>query len=190
MNKWMILTATFLAVSGTGLARAQKQVATPHQPSPIFASTGQSVFPTVSMMRVTPDTIPFTANNPGGVIEGGSQATVTWTIAGGKSGQTWTLRVGANSPSIIGCTTIPVSAITLRCVSASVNGGGQTSAGCTIPNFTALPSTLPGLPVASGNEGNANAHYYTAVLSYQLTDSWRYIANTCPLNVSYSLDVQ
>ena len=36
------------------------------------------------------------------------------------------------------------------------DGGGQTSAGCNVSNFTTLPNTLPGLPVASGNEGNAS----------------------------------
>jgi hypothetical protein len=44
--------------------------------------------------------------------------------------------------------------------------------------------------VASGNEGNAGVHNYTVVLSYQLADSWRYIANTCPLNVTYSVNAQ
>ena len=116
--------------------------------------------------------------------------TLTWEIDRGTNGKTWTLMVGSGSPSFSGCTTVPVSAISLKCVSASVQGGGQTSAGCNMSNFTPLPNTLPGLPVASGNEGNASGHNFTVVLSYQLIDSWRYIANTCPLNVSYTVIVQ
>jgi hypothetical protein len=85
---------------------------------------------------------------------------------------------------------VPVSAISVKCVSASASGGGQTSAGCNISGFTALPDTLPGLSLASGNEGNASSHAYTVVLSYQLTDSWRYTANKCPLNVSYTVVAQ
>jgi hypothetical protein len=102
----------------------------------------------------------------------------------------WTLRVGASSSSFSGCATVPESAVSVKCTSASVNGGGQASAGCNVANFTTLPNTLPGLPVASGNEGNAGLHNYTVVLSYQLADSWRYIANTCPLTVTYTLDAQ
>jgi hypothetical protein len=44
--------------------------------------------------------------------------------------------------------------------------------------------------MASGNEGSASGHNFTVVLSYELIDSWRYIANTCPLNVSYTVIVQ
>jgi hypothetical protein len=44
--------------------------------------------------------------------------------------------------------------------------------------------------VASGNEGNGSSHNYTVVLSYQLADSWRYIANTCPLTVTYTVNAQ
>jgi hypothetical protein len=78
----------------------------------------------------------------------------------------------------------------LKCVAASVDGSGQSSASCNLGSFTTLPSTLPGINLASGNEGNSSSHDYTVVLSYQLTDSWRYIANTCPLNVSYTVTAQ
>lgn len=109
---------------------------------------------------------------------------------GASDGKTWSLMAGASTSSFSGCTTVPVSAITIKCVSASVDGSGQSSAGCSMNNFTSLPNTLPGLPVASGNEGSAGTHGYPVVLSYQLADSWRYIANTCPLNVSYTVITQ
>jgi hypothetical protein len=77
--------------------------------------------------------------------------------------------------------------VSVKCVSASVDGGGQVSAACTTGGFTTLPRALPGLRVASGNEGNASSHNYTVVLGYELADSWRYIPNTCPLNVTYTV---
>jgi hypothetical protein len=42
--------------------------------------------------------------------------------------------------------------------------------------------------VASGNEGNTNSHTYSVVLNYQFTDSWKYIANTCPLTITYTVN--
>jgi hypothetical protein len=59
-----------------------------------------------------------------------------------------------------------------------------------VNSFTTLPNTLPGLPVASGNEGNTGMHTYNVVLTYQLKDSWRYIANTCPLDLTYTVNAQ
>jgi hypothetical protein len=190
MRKWILFSATGVLILGVAMACAQKPAPAPHQPSPVFGSANYSGVTTVSLLRAMPDTIPFLANNPGGTIAGGSVATLTWNIAQGKSGDTWTLMVGATSSSFSGCTTVPVSAISVKCVSASVDNGGQVSASCNINNFTTLPNTLPGLRVASGNEGNSSSHSYMVQLSYQLTDSWRYIANTCPLNVSYTVDAQ
>jgi hypothetical protein len=193
MRKCILFAATVVFTFSAGMAWAQKPPASKSQPIPSLPSASQSIlnygFTAVSQLRATPSTISFMANNPGSTIAGASVATLSWNITQGRSGQTWTLRVGATSPSFSGCTTVPVSAISFKCVSASVDGGGQSSAGCNMTSFTNLPNTLPGLPVASGNEGSASSHNYTVVLSYQLTDSWRYIANSCPLNVSYSVDV-
>lgn len=194
MRKSTLFAATALIALAGALAVAQKPATTKHQPIPSSPSAGQINqqfgFTQVSELRATPNSIPFLANSPGSGIPGGSVATINWEITQGRNGQTWTLMVGASSPITSGCTTVPVSAISLRCVSASVSGGGQASAGCNLSNLSTLPSTLPGLPVASGNEGNASSHNYTVVLSYQLTDSWRYIANTCPISVSYTVLTQ
>lgn len=194
MRNFNLFAATALIAFAGALAVAQKPAATKRQPIPSSPSTGQNNqqfgFTQVSELRATPNSIPFLANNPGSGIPGGSVATINWEITQGRNGQTWTLMVGASSPITSGCTTVPVSAISLRCVSASVSSGGQASAGCNISNLSTLPGTLPGLPVASGNEGNSSSHNYTVVLSYQLTDSWRYIANTCPISVSYTVLTQ
>jgi len=194
MRKCILLVASGMFIFIAGMAWAQKSTTSSRQPTPVFPSASLAIpacgFTVVSLLRATPSTIPFTVNNPGGTIAGGTVATVAWNITQGKNGQAWTLRVGTTSSSFSGCATVPESAVSVKCVSASVGGGGQASAGCNATSFTTLPNTLPGLPVASGNEGNAGVHNYTVVLSYQLADSWRYIANTCPLTVSYTVNAQ
>jgi hypothetical protein len=194
MRKSILFATIGVSIFVLGLAWAQKPTVSHHQPTPIILSNSQASpaygFTLVSLLRAFPNTIPFMANNPGGTVSGGSLATVVWIMTQGRNGQTWTLRAGASSPTFSGCATVPESAVSVKCVSASVDGGGQVSAGCNLTSFTTLPNTLPGLPVASGNEGNSSLHNYTVVLSYQLADSWRYIANTCPLTVTYTVSAQ
>ena len=148
MCKWFAATGVFIFAAG--MAWAQKSTGSSRQPTPVIPSASQSVpaggFCRVSILRATPSTVPFTANNPGSTIAGSTVATVAWNITQGSNGKLWTLSAGT------------------------------------------LPNTLPGLPVASGNTGNASSHNYTVVLSYQLADSWRYIANTCPLTVTYTVN--
>jgi hypothetical protein len=43
------------------------------------------------------------------------------------------------------------------------------------------------LQVASGSEGFGPSSY-TVVLNYQFADSWEYIANTCPLIITYAVN--
>jgi hypothetical protein len=42
--------------------------------------------------------------------------------------------------------------------------------------------------LASGDEGGSGSKTFTIVLNYQLTDSWEFIANTCPLTVTYTVN--
>lgn len=194
MRKCILFAAPGVFILAVGLACAQTSTPGKRQPTLALPSSGQSTLPgqfsQVSELRATPSTIPFMANNPGGVVLGGTVATITWDIAHGNNGRTWTLMVGTTSQTFSGCTTVPESAISVKCVSAWVAGGGQSSAGCNMASFTPLPNSLPGLSMASGNEGNASSHDYTVVLNYQLADSWRYRANVCPLNVSYTVVAQ
>jgi hypothetical protein len=194
MRRLILFMVISLLILPGGMTWAQKAASSKPRPSPSLPSANQNGlnfgFTRVSELHAMPDTVPFVANQPGSAIPGGSVATINWEITQGRNGQTWTLMVGASSPNFSGCTTVPESAISLRCVSASVSGGGQASAGCNITNISTLPNTLPGLPLASGNEGNASSHAYTVLLTYQVTDSWRYIANTCPISVSYTVITQ
>lgn len=191
MRKVILFAATDLFILAVALAGAQ--TSTPGKRHPTLASPPTAVSTLqgqVSQLQAVPDTIPFLANNPGNAIPSGSVATINWNLAQGSNGHMWTLKIGTTSPTFNGCITIPASAVSVRCVSASVSGGGQSSAGCTITRFTPLSNSLPGLSIANGNEGNASEHSYTVVLNYQLTDSWRYIPNVCPLNVSYTVVAQ
>jgi hypothetical protein len=190
MRKSKLFATAGICILAIGMACAQKTATNTRQPIPVSPLAAQGGFTDVDHLLATPSSIPFTANDPGGEIAGGSIATITWSVSQGKNGQTWTLSVGTTSSSFNGCTTVPASAISVKCVSASVSSGGQSTAGCNLTSFTTLPSRLPGLQVASGNEGNSASHNYTVVLSYQLADSWRYIANTCPLTVSYTVNAQ
>lgn len=200
MRNFNVCVTTSVFLFAVGLACAQTSTASKRQLVPALPSASASSssmqtnlpggFRQVDQLRAMPSTIPLMANNPGGLVLGGSVATITWDISQGTNGRTWSLMVGTATSSFNGCTTIPASAVSVRCVSASVTGGGQTSAGCNVTSFTTLPNTLPGLSVGSGNEGNASLHDYTVVLSYQLADSWRFIANSCPLNLSYTVVAQ
>jgi len=186
---------TMLAVAGVlagGLAWAQKTALSPRRPTPVIQSLSPADSPiplatTLSAMSATPATIQFTANQPGTgtPVAGNSSATVKWTATGGTKGNTWTLSVYANSTTFTGCTTVHDSAVGVTCSSASVTGTGATATCQSGGPFT-LPTT-PGQQVASGNEGNTSSHTFTVVLSYQFTDSWEYITNTCPLTITYAV---
>src|ERR1017187_3177477 len=150
MRNSILIAAMSTLMLAPGMACAQKPTASTRQPIPALPSSSPKDSPggftNVDQLRAMPNTIQFMANNPGGVVISGSVATITWDLTQGRNGRTWTLMVGTSSSSFLGCTTVPVSAVSVKCVSASVSGGGQTSAGCNLTTSTTLPNTLPGLP--------------------------------------------
>lgn len=192
MRKLMMLVIAGVLVLAGGLAWAQKTRLSPRRPTPVIQSLSPADGPiplaTLSTLKATPATIQFTANNPGSAVAGNSSATVTWTLTGGVRFNTWTLSVYANSTTFTGCTTVPASAVGVSCSSATVTGGGGATAACQTGGPFTLPTTAPGQQVASGREGNAASSPFTVVLNYQFTDSWQYIANTCPLTITYTVN--
>jgi hypothetical protein len=189
---WFAITGILLFAVGMAWAQNQKPISSPRQPTPVIPS-GNPTLPStgfcwVGILRATPNTISFTANNPGGNVAGSTVATVSWNVEQGRNGEMWTLNAGTTSPSFDGCTAVPASAVSVKCVSATVDGGGQANAGCNATSFMNLPNTLPGLAVARGNTGDAGSHNYSVMLSYELADSWRYIPKTCPLTVTYTVN--
>jgi hypothetical protein len=187
MVKFIKLGAALSLVLASSLAGAQKAVSRrlgairPHA----LDSTAQPDA-TAGTITVTPATISFAANNPGSSVAGNNSATIKWPITGGTS-KTWTLSVYADTSTFSGCATVPASAVSVKCTSATVNSGTSNSASCSATSFTALSTTSPGLQVASGSEGTASSSY-TVVLNYEIADSWEYIANTCPLTITYTVN--
>jgi hypothetical protein len=189
MRKFIILAIAATLLFSAGLVGAQKAAGRQVRSGRGGQSRDASAQPlaTAGSLTATPSTITFAANNPGSTVAGNSSATVKWPVTGGFLG-TWTLSVYANSSSFAGCATVPASAVSVQCNSATANSGFLSSASCSSSSFVTLPSTAPGLQVASGSEGFGSSSY-TVVLNYELTDSWEYIANTsCPLIITYTVN--
>ena len=190
-RRFVVLAAAGAFFFAAGLDYGQKPSLRPRPAVPIMRPADRVIFsgplgPSVSGLSAMPGTISFTAGSPGGGVAGSSNATVTWTLTSGISGHTWTLKVGTASATFTGCATVPESAVSFSCVSASHTGAGTAS--CQAGGPWTLRSGLPGQQVASGNDGGSTTHSYTVVVSYTFADSWRYIANTCPLNLTYTVD--
>lgn len=140
-------------------------------------------FSTVNSLMVTPGTISFLASNPnGGPVSGSSAATVNWSVVDGAALQTWNISVQATASVFSGCTTVPVSAVTVSCASASVGGGGTGTCGGSFTLSTVAQH------VAGGAQG-VGTQPYNVQLNYTLAESWRYVANpSCSLTLIYTVN--
>jgi hypothetical protein len=95
------------------------------------------------------------------------------------------LTVQAGSAGFGNCPTVPVSAVTVSCASATTNTGGSGKCG---PAFAL--STSPQV-VAGGNQ-SGSTFSYAVTLTFSLADNWKYIAETSPsclLTLSYTATV-
>jgi len=201
LRKFMLLATAAALLIAAGPAWPQTKPK-PRLPSPVTQSMRNPQGPilpfavTIGSVTAMPLSITFAANSPGSQIAGGSSATVTWSLTGlggGTNNNVWTLKVAANTSNFIAgtgsaCTSVPTSAVQVSCFSASCPScGGQGSAGCQGGGPWTLASTAPGQTVATGKEGNKNATF-TVTLDYKFADSWTYVANTCPLTVTYTVN--
>jgi hypothetical protein len=141
-------------------------------------------FGTITGLSAIPSTISFSAANPdGGFVFGSSVATLNWSVQSGSTLQPWTVSVQSGSPTFAGCATVPVSAVSVACESASVGGGGGT--GLCGGTFTLSTSAQQ---IAGGAQGNGTQSY-TVRVNYMLAESWRYIANpSCNLTLTYTVN--
>jgi hypothetical protein len=137
-------------------------------------------------LNATPATITFNATNPGTapVVAGSATASITWQVLSG--GNNWSLKVQANAPAFANCPTVPISAVTVSCASASagVLGGTGTCAG-------SFPLSTAPVQVAGGSEGLL-AYNYSVTINFTLADRWKYIAETnpaCSVSLIYTADV-
>ena len=134
----------------------------------------------VLFMSASPATISFQANDPDSPSDpGNSAATVGWWSYGGN-GAAWSLTARAAASTFSNCPTVPVSAVTVSCTSATVSGGS----GSCRPPFTL--STSP-QNIAVGTQGALSQ--YTVNLTFTLSDSWKFIAQlspSCSLSITYT----
>ena len=138
------------------------------------------------MVNVSPATLTFDATNPdlAPAVAAHANATVSWQNRSSIPGR-WDLMVRADSASFTNCPRIPVSAVTVSCVSAVTN---TASSGNCRPGFAL--STSPER-IAGGNQTGATFSYSVA-LSFTLADNWRNIAESsspCSLSLSYTATV-
>ncbi len=160
-------------------------------PTVVLIATGACLVPNASAHRflpaligsvsATPATITASATDPDLGSVSATPVTVSWSALLGLPTQTWTLYVQASGTSFAGCSTVPVSAVTVTCTAASASGIGGTGT-CAGP----FPlSTSPQL-VASGAEGTALGNY-SVNITYTVAESWKYIAApSCTLTLTYT----
>jgi hypothetical protein len=175
MPAWLYIAA-FLA-SGTGTPAPK--VPAPH---PGIAATAPLPQAANFTLKIAPASVSFTATDPDSPLVAGSPTTtVSWTVTGTLS-RAWSLSLSSAATTFTNCPTVPISAVTVTCQSAT-NGGGSGTASCGVVS----PLSTTRTTVASGTESAGNRSY-SVTLSYTLTDQWKYIARTspqCTLNITY-----
>ena len=177
----LVMALTMAAVLGCGQAKPAARTA---------AVNRGAAAVTINSMSASPGSISFSATDPDlGAVTGSAAATITFGLFFGTTTNTWTVNVSAATSTFTGgtCTTIPASAITVKCTSVGVTGAGTLGTGACTASST-LSTT--GKTVASGREGSLFSTF-TVTLNLTLSDSWQYIAATsptCPLSITYSLN--
>ena len=136
----------------------------------------------VSSFTATPNPISIAASDPDTNPSPSASATLRWTQSGAAGNKTWNVKVTAPA-SFPGCSTVPISAVTVTCDSVSASNTAQWSGSCA--GSATLNTT--GVTLASGNEGDNQTRNLTVNLHYTLADSWRYIGGSCSLNLTYTV---
>ena len=177
MPAWLYIAA-FLA-AGTGKPVHKVPVSRPG----LTAATPQPLAAANFTLSIFPASVSFTAGDPDSpFVAGSSTTTVSWTVAGTLL-QTWNLTLSSAATSFTNCPTVPITAVTVTCSSASADGI-LSSANC----GAASPLSNSPTTVASGRNGFLTSNY-SVTLTYTLTDQWKYIARTspqCTLNITYN----
>ena len=139
---------------------------------------------TLGSLSATPATISFRAANPDLVlVSGSSPGSLTWMVLGGSHLQQWTLSLQAGSSSLIGCTTVPISAVRVNCGTATVSGVGGTGT-CS----GSFPLSTSAQQIASGTEGDGTQSYSVS-MNFTLAESWRYVTNSaCTITLAYTVN--
>ena len=141
----------------------------------------------IQSFTVTPGALSFTALNPdtGGPAP---QASTVVVVFNGRPSGSWVLYVQAESANLENCGTVPVSAVEVRCVTASLAGNGPGNAAC---NSSALSLSSSPQMVAQGRQGN-RLSTMTVGLQLGFADQWRYraaLSPACSVFLRYTVDI-
>jgi hypothetical protein len=182
-----VLTSAVLTVGlAWGQARIPRQPASPNntanaqtRPRQKNVAPGPVVSPaTVNFSATNPDTLPSVLGTP--------VTTFAYNNVDYPGGGTGTLSVGATGfTGGTACGNIPVSAMTVTCVSA------HSSLSCATASCIAGSPQLTsaGVPIATGTVGSGGSctPNFTITLNYNFADNWKYTAETCSLLVTYNV---
>ena len=176
------LALLWVLLMPAGLARAASPL--PLQPTLALPRIAIGFFAvSVSSFTATPSPISIAASDPDTNPSPSASATLRWTQSGAVGNRTWNVKVTAPS-SFPGCSTVPISAVTVTCDSVSANNtGGGWSGNCA--GSATLNTT--GVTFASGTEGNSSTRNLTVNLHYTLADSWKYRGGSCSLTLTYTV---
>ena len=132
----------------------------------------------VGTITPSPSTVAFTSTNPDlGPVS--APVTLTWQMSGGAVAKTWYINVQASQDPLANCSTVPDSAITVQCTSASVTNSGTGTCSGSFPLSASTATQFAG-----GQQG-AGTSNYTVHVTYQLADKWKYMVGACSLTLTY-----
>ena len=132
----------------------------------------------VGTITASPSPVTFTSTNPD-LSPVSAPVTLTFQISGGATAKTWYMNVQASQDPLANCSTVPDSAITVQCTSASVTNSGTGTCSGSFP-LSASPATQ----FVGGTQG-AGSSNYTVHVTYLLADKWKYKVGACSLTLTY-----
>jgi hypothetical protein len=142
----------------------------------------------ITQFTVTPATMSFQATDPDQGGPAPQNSTVVWRLENTAVQRPWTLYVQAESASMSGCSSIPASALTAACTSATHDSGNNSAKMyCTA---APIPISTSRAVVAYGNQGNRD-HNALVGIAVSMADSWRYqaaLSPACTISLRYTLD--
>jgi hypothetical protein len=136
---------------------------------------------TVSGVVASPNPSSISATDPdNNPTPNSSSVTVVWTQGSGSTNKTWNIKVATPSS---GCSTVPISAITVTCDSVTATNTTGWSGTCS----AAAALTTSGTQIASGYEGSSTSRNITVILHYTFADSWKFVGGTCSPVLTYTV---
>jgi hypothetical protein len=142
----------------------------------------------IAQFAVTPAAMSFQATDPDLGGPAAQTATVVFRLENTQVQRPWTLYVQAESASMSGCSSIPASALTATCTSATHDSGNNS--GKTYCTAAPIPISTSRAVVAYGNQGNRDHNAWVGI-AVSMADSWRYqaaLSPACTISLRYTLD--